>query len=92
MAEVNERHAGIEHRHIDVLSATFALPSKVAPPGSPKAAVWPVSVSTTGKPTFAGASPAAPPSLIMPVVACTMLSIAGQSRREPFWPYPEMEQ
>jgi hypothetical protein len=45
------------------------------------AAVWPVSVSTTGNPTRIGSSPCSPLSDIMPLVACTMLSMAGQSRR-----------
>jgi len=45
-----------------------------------KAAVCPVSVSTTGNPTRMGGSPGVPLSDIMPLVACTILSIAGQSR------------
>jgi hypothetical protein len=51
-----------------------------------KAAVWPVSVSTTGKPTRIGGPSGSPPRLIMPLVACTMLSMAGQSRRGPDCP------
>ena len=50
------------------------------------AAVWPVSVSTIGKPTRTGGSPSAPLSIIMPLVAWTILSIAGQSRCGPLWP------
>ena len=50
------------------------------------AAVCPVSVSTTGKPTRIGSSPCSPLSVIMPLVACTMLSMAGQSRRGLFCP------
>ena len=50
------------------------------------AAVWPVSVSTTGKPTRIGPSPFSPLSDIMPLVACTILSMAGQSRRGLHWP------
>ncbi len=50
------------------------------------AAVCPVSVSTIGKPTRIGGSPSPPDSSIMPLVAWTMLSIAGQSRCGPCWP------
>ena len=56
------------------------------------AAVCPVSVSTIGKPTLTGGSTSAPLSIIMPLVACTMLSIAGQSRWALCWPYPDTEQ
>ena len=45
------------------------------------AAVCPVNVSTTGNQTRIAPSPFSPLNDIMPLVACTMLSIAGQSRR-----------
>ncbi len=41
------------------------------------APVWPVQVSMAGKPTRMGGPPGSPPRLIMPLVAWTMLSIAG---------------
>jgi hypothetical protein len=43
-------------------------------------------VSTTGNPTRIGPSPFSPLNDIIPLVACTMLSMAGQSRRGLHWP------
>jgi hypothetical protein len=79
MARGHEGQRGIEHRHVDMRALPVAWRCTIAP-RTASAAVCPASVSTIGKPTRTGGSPSPPLSIIIPAVAWTMLSIAGQSR------------